>query len=313
MSDTPRVFYSSTDCVLGIDVGGTKITAGIVGYSGQIHERRTIPTRPERLGQAVLTDVVALTGELLARAFKLDLCIHGIGVGVAELVSPQGDVQSASSIAWQGIPVRQTLGKLGPCVVEADSRAAALGEARFGAGWKLRDFFYVTVGTGIGSAYIQGDSALPGAKGCAGTIASAPMTAYCAACGKESSAVLEQFASGPALVARYNRLKPGAATRAEEVTAAAAAGDRDAIEVVRTAAQALGSTVGLMVNVLDPEAVIVGGGLGSAGGLYWEALVESIRKHIWSDINRGLPILPAAHGPDAGFLGAAAVAMDRLP
>jgi glucokinase len=96
------------------------------------------------------------------------------------------------------------------------------------------------------------------------------------------------------------------------VLAAAEAKDPVAIQVVKSAGESLGNSAGFMVNVLDPEAIIVGGGLGLAGGLYWEAFVASTRRHIWSDTNRDLPILTAALGNDAGAIGAAATAWKRL-
>ena len=137
------------------------------------------------------------------------------------------------------------------------------------------------------------------------------MINICKECGTTSEAVLEEIASGPALAARYNQRRPEGATRAEDVLAAVAAGDSDAINVVRSAGELLGSTVGLMVNTLDPEAVIVGGGLGLAGGLYWDTFVASTRQHIWSDLNRELPILQARCGVDAGIIGAAAAFLSR--
>jgi glucokinase len=94
--------------------------------------------------------------------------------------------------------------------------------------------------------------------------------------------------------------------RGEELLAVVETGDALAIDVVKTAGQALGVSVGWLVNVLDPESVIVGGGLGLAGGLYWSSFVAATREHIWSDTNRELPILPAALGVDAGLIGAAA-------
>ena len=88
--------------------------------------------------------------------------------------------------------------------------------------------------------------------------------------------------------------------------AAADRGDPDAARVVRDAAEALGSGVGFLVNVLDPEAVVVGGGLGLAGGLYWDALIDSVRRHVWAEATRDLPIVRAELGTDAGLIGAAA-------
>jgi glucokinase len=95
-------------------------------------------------------------------------------------------------------------------------------------------------------------------------------------------------------------------TRGEEVLAAANADDSSAAHVVKTAGEALGVGLAWLVNVLDPEAVIVGGGLGLAGGLYWDSFIAAARGHIWAEAARDLPILPAALGPDAGLIGAAA-------
>ena len=95
--------------------------------------------------------------------------------------------------------------------------------------------------------------------------------------------------------------------------AAVESGDALAVEVVESSAAMLGVRVGWLVDVLDPEVVIVGGGLGTAGGPYWDSFVASTRSHIWSDTNRDLPIMPAALGVDAGFIGAAATIFQRHP
>src|SRR5262249_11256337 len=95
--------------------------------------------------------------------------------------------------------------------------------------------------------------------------------------------------------------------RAEEVLAVAAAGDREAVHVAASGGAALGTSVGFLANVLDPEALIVGGGLGLASGLYWDSFVVSTRGHIWAEERGGLPILPAGLGTDAGVIGAAAL------
>jgi len=297
---------------VAIDVGGTKMAGALVeSRAGAVRSKRVRETLPLRGGGAVLVDALSLARDLLTEAREDGLAVLGIGVGVAELVDPEGNVNSANLIAWRGLPVRSRFEELGPCVIEADARAAAAGEARFGAGRPFRQFFYVTVGTGIGSASFKDGRVHTGARGSAGTLASAPLSFECSRCGEANRPVLEDIASGPALVARYARMG-GRAACAEEVTAAAARGDPAAVAVVRSGAWALGSTVGLLVNVLDPEAVIVGGGLGSAGGLYWETFVASTREHIWSDTNRDLPLLRAAGGPDAGLVGAGAVVFERF-
>ena len=293
--------------VVGLDIGGTKIAAGVVGFpSGLVLSRRVIPTGAGRGGDAVLADALALARELMAEGAARGLSVRGIGVGVAELVDPTGTITSAHTIAWRGRSPADDFSRLAPAAVESDVRAAALAEAGFGAGRAFGAFAYVTIGTGISSCLVQDGRPYAGARGNALVLASAPLSAVCPRCGAEAHPILEDIAAGPALVARYNRLTSGGATRGQEVTAAAAAGDAAAVAVVRTAGEALGVGVGFLVNVLDPEAVVVGGGLGLAGGLYWESFLASARRHIWADNTRDLSIIPAALGADAGIVGAAA-------
>ena len=97
-----------------------------------------------------------------------------------------------------------------------------------------------------------------------------------------------------------------------EDAAAAQAGNAGALSVVRTAGDALGATVAWLVNVLDPESVVIGGGLGLSEGAYWDSMILSARKTIWSDLHRELPIVRAATGPDAGVIGAAAAAWRKF-
>jgi glucokinase len=298
-------------CAIGLDVGGTKIAAGLVTPDGKIITRRVIPTLPQRGGEAVLEDALSLAVALREEARAAGSEVVAIGVGVAELVDLHGNVQSAQTVSWRGMPVQERFAALAPAIIEADSRAAAFCEAKFGAGRNHRIFLYVTVGTGIGSSLVLDGVPYEGSHGATGTLASSPLTYRCAECGALLRPVLEQIASGPALATRYNELAVSKVEQGEEVMAAASAGDRHAIRVVETGGEALGATIGLMVNMLDPEAIIVGGGLGIASGLYWEGFIASTRRHIWSDLHRDLPILTAAYGSDAGFVGAAALALQR--
>jgi glucokinase len=303
----------SPDYAIGLDIGGTKIASGVVALdSGELLLRRVAPTRPSRGGAAVLNDVVALAEALQYEAAARSIGVCGIGVGVAELIDLAGNVTSSHAIEWRGVPVRERLARIAPAVVEADVRAHALAEARYGAGRPFRLFVFVTVGTGISSCLVQDGRPYAGARGNALVLASSPLTTTCSKCGTVLRPVLEEIASGPALVQRYNQLGAGPAARGEDVLAAAAAGNLLALEVVGSAGAALGASVGWLVNVLDPEAVVVGGGLGLAGGLYWERFVAAAREHIWAEASRELPILMAALGPDAGLIGAAAAAAQAL-
>lgn len=291
---------------LGIDVGGTKIAAGVVNFpEGRVSARRVISTAPARGGAAVLGDVERLAEELIGEAGPSRPHIAGLGVGLCELVDPEGRILSANCVQWQDQPVRERLTRIAPVTLEADVRAAALAEAHFGAGKPFRIFLYVTVGTGIASCLMLNGRPYVGARGVTGTMASSPLSVPCEQCGHTSRRTLEELAAGPALVARFNQRKPGGAKTGQDVLAAVASGDPDALDVVRSAGESLESIVGLLVNVLDPEAVVIGGGLGLSEGPYWDEFIAATRRHIWSEVHRGLPILRAATGPDAGLIGAA--------
>ncbi len=294
---------SSPTLVIGLDVGGTKIAGGVVAFPGaKLLDKRTIPTLPARPGEAVLEDALALARDLIA-GFPL---VEGIGIGIAETVDRDGNITSGQTIPWRGMPVRERFASLAPAVTESDVRAAALGEALFGAGKPYRLFLYITVGTGISYSMVEDSRPFAGARGNALVFASAPLTMRCTQCGAVLRPVLEELASGPALVARYNRGGPLVAESGEDVARRASGGEARAVNIVSTAGEALGVSVAWLVNSLDPEAVVVGGGLGVAGGRYWDCFVASAREHIWAEESRGLPIVMASLGRDAGIVGGAA-------
>ena len=294
---------------IGIDVGGTKIAAGLVALSsGRLLAQRLVPTGVTRGGVAVLADSIALVEELAGEARSLGGVSVGVGIAVAEIVDPRGEIRSNHSIGWEGLSPRPAFAHIAPVVVEADVRAAALGEARYGAGRPFGRWLYVSIGTGISACLVRDGHPDPGARGGALVLSSGPLTFPCAACGEARPFVLEEYAAGPALAARYAAATGLPIAGAEAVTAAAARGDERAAEVLRTAATALGSAIGWAVNLLDPEAIVVGGGLGLAGGLYGETLMAATRVHIWHPAARDLPILPAWLGTTAGVVGAAVAA-----
>jgi len=291
-------------CAIGIDVGGTKIAAGVVTWAGKLLFHRRLPTAAERGGEAVLRDVEALSVELINRAEEAGVKVAGIGLCVAELVDLQGNVTSGHTIKWNGWPIRERLYKIAPTVIESDVRAAALAEAIYGAGQEYEIFLYLTVGTGISCCLVSDKWPYAGAHGDALICASSPLTSTCAECGASNRVALEEYASGTALAQRYQSYSSEKISRAEEVINAAQGGDPRAIEIVRSAGAALGVTTGLLINTLDPEAVVVGGGLGRADGVYWECFLRSTREHIWAEARRDLPIKHAALALN-GVIGAA--------
>ena len=293
---------------IGIDLGGTKIAAGLVSFpSGKILAKEIVATLPQRGGEAVLADTMAIAQRMKNCADSMGLAVQGIGLGIAELVNLKGEVTSEYSIRWRALPARERLSQIAPTRFESDARAPGVAEALFGAGKNFRNFVYLTVGTGISYCLMIGGEPYTGAHGHAIIAASGPLSLECEKCGHISNQVLEEFASGPAMVARYKQHANAAFTKGQEVTATAASGDAIAKHVVESSGFALGKSAAFLVNVLDPEAIVVGGGLGLAGGLYWDSFVNATRTHIWSEVSRDLPIVQAQLGTDAGLIGAAAM------
>jgi glucokinase len=282
----------------------------VVDRSGHVLLRRVSPTAAERGGQAVLDDAVAAASAFNAAAHSNGWRVEGLGVGICELVDPQGNVTSHYTVDWQDLPVRETLAHEVPCVVvEADVRAHATAEASIGAGRGLDSFVFVSVGSGISSCLVQHGRPFVGARGNALVLATMPLTVFDDD-GRQIEFALESFASGVGMVQRY-RKHASRVERVEEIVAEAAAGDAHAAEILRSGGEALGSALAWLVNVLDPAALIVGGGLGLAGGLYWEAAVANARSHIFADNSRAVPILQSTCGPDGGLIGAALRVFDR--
>jgi glucokinase len=264
---------------IGVDVGATKTAAARVDVSsGAILAARRLLTAPARGANAVLAGCRELAAELAA-GFE----IAGVGLAVCELVDPEGRVRSAETVDWRGIDLRADLAVVAPARVESDVRAAAIAEARFGAGRTQPDFLYVSVGSGISHCLMVDGRPRLGVRGSAiGT--GAPL--------------VEQWSSGLAL-ARLSGL----------ATAEEALADPAAEAVVADGARRLGVTLAGLVNALDPGAVIIGGGLGLHDG-YRARVVEAMRAEIYDPDARELPVLAAGLGGDAAVIGAALVAAD---
>ena len=264
---------------IGIDVGGTKIAAGLVDTdTGVCDARFERVTRPERDASIVLEECVGMAQRLAAGQSV------PIGIGVCELVDREGHTQSAQTLDWRALDVAGAFARVGPAVVESDVRAAAVAEARFGGGRGVEELLYLTVGTGISCCLVLNGSAYAGARGNAICFGAPPV---------------ENAASGLALAAAGGR------AWAEEVLA-----DPSLDQVVETAAAALGAGLAWLVNAFDPGTVVIGGGLGLVDR-YRDLAVAAMRPMIFADNSRDLPVVPAELGADAGVIGAALAAVPR--
>jgi glucokinase len=294
------------DAAIGVDVGGTKTALGLIDAGSlTLLATRVIPTGRERGGEAVLADIEEHAAALAADAARQGRRTVGLGVAVPEIVNLAGQITSSSVIQrWNELPVAQVLSGIAPTVIEADVRAAAFAEASLGAGRDYDFHLFLTVGTGISYCAVGAGRPFAGAHGGALNVGTSVLAVLSAdqACPDGRTFVLEQTASGSALVRRY-AARGGTAQRAEEVLAAARGGDAAAAAVVEEGAQALGIGIALLVNLLDPQALIVGGGLGSADTEYWTKAGRWARHFMHEHAKRTV-LTRSELGPDAGVIGA---------
>jgi glucokinase len=300
---------------IGIDIGGTKVAGGLVDLSrGSVIARRHFATDRTDGGMRTLATAVEIATDLCREAERAGVPTIGIGIGVPELVDNSGIIRSHYNFAWTGMALaghfRPMLPADMPSVVESDVRAAARAEMLYGAGRGRRIAVYVSVGTGISYCLSIDGRPYRGANGYAIHFASSPLAMRCPACGTMQNPVVEEIASGPALARTYAAATGAAAASAEHVLAAASSGEPRASTILADAARTLGTAIGLVVNMLDPEIVVIGGGLGGAEGPYWPAIVDAVRGSIFAEDCRDLPIVRATLGPDAGIAGAAACVAD---
>lgn len=293
---------------LGIDVGGTKLAVALTrGRTGALEFFEAAPT-PKEDAEEIWRAGERLVEQALELARRERIEVAGIGVAVPEVIGLDGRILSHAVVpGLDGDEWRRRLERIAPVVVESDVRAGARGEAVRGRGRGLRSFCYVSVGTGISYALVLNGVIYRGARGAAIQLGNS-VAAEWETDGVRHKWVLEEIASGPAMLTRY--LKLGGIGATTEAVLAAYGEQEAATRAVRETARAFGIGLGLLVNLLDPDVVVVGGGLGSAPGPFWDLGVAAARDHVWCDAARSLPILQAELGPRSAAVGAAIVGFE---
>jgi glucokinase len=307
---------------IGVDVGGTKIAAGVVDDRGRVLASVRCPTPP---GSAAAVES-AIVG--LVEALRADHEVDAVGIGVAALVDPARSlVRFAANISWEDEPLGTRIAERTglPTVVENDANAAAWAEHRFGAGRGWDHLTLVVVGTGVGGGSIVGGTLLRGAHGAAGEVGHIPVVPDGRVCGCGQSGCLEQYASGPALLrsARARvRARPDEAAALRDaaggdvdgiegahVAAAARAGDPLATAVFEEVGDHLGRALAQLSAVLDPGCFLLGGGVAEAGDLVIGPTTRSYQRSLVAARHRvPAEIRCAALGNAAGLIGAADLA-----
>lgn len=298
----------TTPVTVGIDVGGSKVHAGLVDATGTVLAETWAVTPDPREGPRAVEDVLASAVREL-RGDRPELRVGAVGVGAAGLVdSGRGVVRHSAHVAWRDEPLGDRLAELVglPVLVENDATAAAWAEHVHGAGRGAAHLLFVALGTGIGGAFFADGHLVRGRAGMAGELGHVQVVPDGRPCPCGRTGCWERYCSGSAL--RILDGRPGPA-----VVAAAAQGD----EVARTALAEVGLWLGVglanLVAVLDPDVVVLGGGLGVAEVGLLAPAGEHLAAHVLGAGHRELPALRyAALGPSGGMLGAAGLARTLL-
>jgi glucokinase len=308
---------------VGVDVGGTKIAALRVTVEGSI-EASTVLATPASDQEAALPTIET------AVASVIDDGVVTIGVGMAGLVDGRtGVLLTTPNLVWRNLPIGMRLRAAFsvPVSVDNDATAAAWAERCLGSSRDHDDSLFVGVGTGIGGGIVMGGRIVRGAHGLAGEIGHVIVEPDGPMCGCGNRGCWEQVASGLAIAragARTVGDEPGSAigrlvdgdprrVTGQIVTEAARAGDAAATAILAEVGRRLGEGVAGLVNVLDPEIVVVGGGASEAGELLLAPLRAACLASLeGADVRPEVPIVPAALGNDAGAIGAGLLALESL-
>ena len=307
--------------VFGVDIGGTTVKLGLFDVEGNVLDKWEIPTRTENNGEKILPDIADSIREKMKQIDK-DF-VAGVGVGAPGPVDGKGIVHRAVNLGWGTFSIKDTLEDLlnMPVMAGNDANVAALGEMWMGGGQGYRDLVVVTLGTGVGGGIIIDGKMLTGATGAGGEIGHIHVNdEEEEICGCGNKGCLEQYSSATGITRLANQLLASSdkdsVLRGGEVSAKTvfdAVKERDplAVEVAEKFGKYLGDGLASIACVVNPEAIVIGGGVSKAG----EILIDFIRPHYEKNVfhgSRQVKFSLATLGNDAGIYGAAKLVLDAV-
>ncbi len=306
------------DQVLAVDIGGTKTAVGIVSARGIVLAKDTAPT-PRGDPEAVRDCVAALAARVLGRAGP----VESAGLALPGVVDHSRKLLLCSpSSGWRDVPfVRMIEAALDvPVTADNDVKACAWAEAHFGLALGYENFFWMTISTGIGGAAVEGGKVVVGKRGMAGEIGHLVVNPGGEQCACGNRGCLEAEAAGPAWRRKALRLiedDPASALArlgtdavdAEVVARLARSGDESCLAVVRNVGVMLARGIAAVENILDPQAIVVGGGVAGSLDILLPVISESLPSLILAGSERAADIRPSMLGYDAALVGAAALAL----
>lgn len=307
--------------VFGVDIGGTTVKLGLFDVEGNVLDKWEITTRTENGGENILPDIADSIKEKMKQIDKES--VAGVGVGAPGPIDGKGIVHRAVNLGWGTFSVKDTLENLlsMPVMAGNDANVAALGEMWMGGGQGYRDLVVVTLGTGVGGGIIVDGKILTGSTGAGGEIGHIHVNDneedFCG-CGNKGC--LEQYSSATGITRMANQLLASSdmesVLRGGEVSAKTvfdAVKERDplALEVAQKFGNYLGDALASIACVVNPEVIVIGGGVSKAG----EILIDFIRPHYEKNVfhgSRQVKFTLATLGNDAGIYGAAKLVLDAV-
>lgn len=308
---------------IGIDVGGTNVKIALVDKSGKIIYSNSVPTYAKMGYEYTVNNIKQAIKDLMKETNTTAKDIDGIGFDFPGQVDYKtGVVKLAPNIpGWVNVPIAQMIEEEFhiPTRIDNDVRCAALGEMKFGAGQGCENFVCITVGTGLGSGLVVNGQLVRGASNAAGEIGHIKLQMKDGLiCGCGDTGCLEAYASGPSIVAMaQDYIKGGKSTKFREMAAAeggeitpymvakaAEAGDPVAKRIFAIVGEYIGIGLTSVINLLNPEKVIIGGGVAEAGDLLLDPIRKTIKERAMVVAGSAVEIVPAQLGNSAGVIGA---------
>ncbi|MHB8926482.1 MAG: ROK family protein [Bacillota bacterium] len=315
--------------LLGVDLGGGHMSAALVDQAGRIIQRRKAPTAVESGPDGIISGIVELLREVISVSGATKRELAGIGLGIPGLIdSSLGLSIFSPNLFWHNVQVVRPIEREFnlPTFMDNDVRCATLAEAWYGAGRGVSNLICLTIGTGIGSGLMLEGQLVRGATESAGEIGHMTIEKDGPPCSCGNRGCLEALAAGPAIARRareaVNRgmdtvmvaMVGGQVDRidASVVAQAARQGDPVAWEIIELTALYLGIGIANYINLVNPELVIIGGGVAQAGELFLAPVRRVVAQRAMKVQAAAARVVPARLGEDAGVIGAAALVLERL-
>lgn len=309
--------------MIGVDLGGTNLRTALLNSEGDILAKTKVATQVSQGWNNVVAQIKDAVSRQRDVANELGLEVAAIGVGAPGIIQLESGVvvQSPNFPDWNNVPLKAELEEALqiPVFLENDANAAALGEQWRGAARGINTMLLLTLGTGVGGGIVLNNKIFHGADGMAGEIGHMTLVPDGRPCSCGNTGCLEMYASARGILQSYQEEREKGSTTglvqdltAERIYQAAQDGDPIAQRVMKDMGRMLGIGLASLINIFNPEMIVLGGGVKDAWELFIDAAREEILKRAFIGPARRVRIVPSLLGDDAGMTGAAALAFQKV-